>query len=57
MLQTWSETLPVPVPEPAMAYEGVDRPLAASVRGSGTTWLRELRDPCIFKEDGKAYLL
>ena len=53
----WKETPPVPVLEPAMAYEGVDRPLAPSVRGSGTTWLRELRDPCIFKDGGKVYLL
>ena len=53
----WKESPPLPVLEPAMAYEGVDRPLAPSVRGSGTTWLRELRDPCIFRDGGKSYLL
>jgi hypothetical protein len=53
----WKETAPLPILEPAMAYEGVDRPLAASVRGSGTTWLRELRDPCIFRDGATSYLL
>jgi hypothetical protein len=53
----WRETPPVPILEPTTDYEGVDRPLAPSVRGSGTTWLHELRDPCVFRDGAKAYLL
>jgi hypothetical protein len=53
----WKETAPLPVLEPRTPYEGADLPLAPSVRGSGTTWLRELRDPCIFREGNKTYLL
>jgi hypothetical protein len=53
----WKETAPVPVLAPETKYEGADLPLAPSVRGSGTTWLRELRDPCVFLEGNSAYLL
>ena len=43
--------------EPCAAYEGVDLPLAPSVRGLSVGPLRQPRDPGIFEEGGTDYLL
>ena len=53
----WKESEPVTVMEPTAAYEGVDLPLAPSVRGLSVEPVRQLRDPGIFEEAGTDYLL
>ncbi len=53
----WMESEPVAVLEPTTEYEGVDLPLAPSVRGLSVEPVRQLRDPGLFEEDGTTYLL
>lgn len=53
---TWKASPPVKVLEPETDYEGVTMPLVKSKDGR-TPPVRALRDPCIFREDGKTYLL
>jgi hypothetical protein len=43
--------------QPEMPYEGGDLPLAPSKIGDAPERVRELRDPCIYQEEGKEYLL
>jgi hypothetical protein len=43
--------------EPSKEYEGVAYPIKKSVSGASKTPVHELRDPAIFEEDGKIYLL
>lgn len=38
-------------------YEGADLPLTVSTEGAATQRFRELRDPAVFEENGKIYLL
>jgi hypothetical protein len=54
---TWSETDPVVVLEPEFEWEGASLPLRPSVRGNATERVRELRDPGLFEENGRTYLL
>ena len=54
---SWSATEPVTVLEPEFDWEGVDLPLEPSVRGTIMELVRQLRDPAIFEEDGRTYLL
>ena len=42
---------------PEKEWEGADCPVKASVRGAAPKRVHELRDPCIFEEEGKTYLL
>ena len=42
---------------PNEVYEGADLPLRPSTRGSDLVRVRELRDPAIYIEDGRTYLL
>jgi hypothetical protein len=51
-------------PEPAQViltpdevWEGADLPLKPSIRGSSLVPVRELRDPAVYEEDGRTYLL
>ena len=53
----WRNSEPVTVLAPEMDYEGVDLPLVASARGAIHEPVRQLRDPCIFEEAGRTYLL
>jgi len=53
----WRETTPATLLEPAEPYEGADLPLLPSRRGWIPTPARQLRDPGIFEEDGRLYLL
>ncbi len=53
----WEATEPVTLLAPDCDYEGADRPLDPSERGSVHERVRQLRDPGIFEEDGKTYLL
>lgn len=55
--RSWRVSEPRVVLEPQMAYEGVDLPLEPSVRGWAPEPVRQLRDPCVFEEHGKLYLL
>lgn len=54
---TWTATDPVTVLAPELDYEGGNLPLATSKVGASKIPVRELRDPGIFEENGKMYLL
>ena len=54
---SWSPAEPVTILEPAFDFEGVNLSLAKSVEGLAKNPVRELRDPCIFQDNGKTYLL
>jgi hypothetical protein len=53
----WSATEPVTVLEPEFDWEGVNLPLEPSFRGTIMEPVRQLRDPAIFVEDGRIFLL
>ena len=53
----WRPGTTVSVLEPERDYEGANLALRPSVRGLAGEPVRELRDPAIFEEDGKTYLL
>ena len=56
----WTEWKPSPgevLMEPEMDYEGANLPLTPSANGILMVPARQLRDPAIFEEDGKRYLL
>jgi hypothetical protein len=53
----WTSTDPLPVLEPELRWEGADEPLAPSVLGEMTRPVNQLRDPCLYEEDGRLYLL
>jgi hypothetical protein len=52
----WEESKPVVVLEPETDWEGAGHPARPSVRGPARD-VRELRDPAIFVEEGRSYLL
>ena len=54
---TWVATEPTLVLEPEQDWEGADLERSRSKIGAADKRLRELRDPCIFKDDDKTYLL
>ena len=54
---TWTASAPVSLLKPEMVYEGVELPLEPSKRGWIPERVRQLRDPAIFREDGRIYLL
>jgi hypothetical protein len=53
----WQASEPGVVLEPELDYEGAQLAQVASVRGLATEPVRQLRDPAIFREDGRCYLL
>lgn len=53
----WKASEPVTVLEPETEWEGANLPLEHSVRGWAPEPVRQLRDPAIFQEDGRTYLL
>jgi len=53
----WRASAPVEVLRPEEAYEGTDKPLEISMPDEAPGRVRQLRDPGIFKEGGKSYLL
>ena len=55
--QEWQASEPVSVILPEMDYEGADLPLQPSQRGAIHERARQLRDPAIFQEDGRTWLL
>ncbi len=54
---TWKNTSPETLLTPEMLYEGVGYPLEPSQRGAIHHPVHQLRDPCIFEEQGKTFLL
>jgi hypothetical protein len=54
---TWKETTPVVVLEPDLEWEGAFLPPEPSVRGFAPGRVRQLRDPALYEEDGRTYLL
>ncbi len=54
---TWSPGEPVDVLLPEEAYEGADLPLEPSRFGAVHGRVRQLRDPAIFEEDERTYLV
>ncbi len=53
----WQASKPVSVILPATEYEGADLPLLPSERGAIHSRAHQLRDPAIFQENGRIYLL
>jgi hypothetical protein len=53
----WKESAAIEILRPAYAWEGADAPLAPSVRSTAYGHVNQLRDPAIFEEDGRIYLL
>jgi len=54
---SWRASAPVSVLRPAEPYEGAHVPVASSQRGAVHEPVHQLRDPCIFTEDNRTYLL
>lgn len=53
----WSESEPVVLAQPELAYEGADKPVEPSRRGAIQERVCQLRDPAVFIEDATTYLL
>lgn len=53
----WRATAPVTVLAPELDYEGANLPLEPSERGSIHEPARQLRDPALFTEEDRTYLL
>ena len=53
----WKATEPIDLLSPETEYEGADCPVEASQRGSVHHPAHQLRDPCIFEDSGRTYLL
>jgi hypothetical protein len=53
----WQESEPIEVLRPQYAWEGSKEALAPSVRGAIRIPVNQLRDPAIFEEDGRVFLL
>ena len=54
---TWRASAPVDVIRPEQRYEGVDLPIGISMPDEAPGRVHQLRDPAIFNEGGKTYLL
>lgn len=53
----WSESSPVEVLRPVGAWEGADAPAVPSVRSTAYGHVNQLRDPAVYEEEGRTYLL
>ena len=53
----WKNTEPVEVLRPERPWEGADAPLEPSLRSVAYGHQNQLRDPAIYEEDGRSYLL
>jgi hypothetical protein len=54
---SWKESAPAEILRPERSWEGADAPLVPSVRGAAYGQVNQLRDPAIFEENGRVYLL
>lgn len=55
--EAWQASSPISVIWPETDYEGADLPLEPSARGAIHTRVRQLRDPAIYLEEGRTYLI
>ena len=53
----WKDTEPVEVMRPEREWEGANEPIEPSMRSVAYGKVNQLRDPAIFEEDGRVYLL
>jgi hypothetical protein len=53
----WKDGAPIEVLRPERSWEGADAPLTPSVRSTAYGRVNQLRDPAIFEEDGRLFLL
>lgn len=53
----WKESEAEQVLRPEETWEGVDKPIQPSVRGAIEKPVNQLRDPALYQEDGKLWLL
>ncbi len=53
----WRESDPVEVLRPERSWEGADLPVEPSIRSVAPGWVNQLRDPALFEEHGRTYLL
>ena len=53
----WQESVAVEVLRPETEWEGAELGIAPSRRGHVDERVNQLRDPAIFGEDGKVYLI
>jgi hypothetical protein len=54
---SWKEAAPIEMLRPERSWEGADAPLVPSVRSTAYGQVNQLRDPAIFEENGRVYLL
>jgi hypothetical protein len=54
---SWEPSEPETILESMFDYEGANQPLIKSKKGASKTPGRQLRDPAIFEDNGKTYLL
>jgi hypothetical protein len=55
--QTWKESAPIEILRPEKDWEGANLRLAKSARSFAPGPVNQLRDPAIYEEDGRIYLL
>jgi hypothetical protein len=53
----WKDGPPVEVLRPERSWEGASAPLTPSVRSTAYGLVNQLRDPAVYEEDGRIYLL
>jgi hypothetical protein len=53
----WKDNAPIEVLRPERNWEGADAPLMPSIRSTAYGKVNQLRDPAIFEEDGRVFLL
>ncbi len=54
---TWQDSEPVEILRPEFSWEGADAPNEPSIRSTAYGHVNQLRDPAIYEEDGKVFLL
>ena len=53
----WRDTAPVEILRPERPWEGADAPRVPSIRSTAYGQVNQLRDPAIYTEEGRVYLL
>jgi hypothetical protein len=53
----WSESRPAELLRPELPWEGADAPVAPSLRSTAYGHVNQLRDPAVFEENGRTFLL
>ena len=53
----WKDGAPTEILRPERSWEGADAPLVPSLRSTAYGQVNQLRDPAIFEEDGRIYLI